>query len=253
LAWIRLDLAEAEILFSDRTGGVSAPPFDTANAGYSRGDDPAHVDENRGRIGAALGGRGADPVDWISLHQVHGATVYAADRNSPGAPRTPSGPTAGRPAPQADASVSADPGAVLSVLTADCGPVALVAPGVVAAVHAGWRGVAAGVLEAAVAELRERTAGPVRAVLGPCIHPECYEFSPADLPCLTERLGPDVVGKTSTGRPALDVPRAIRLALAGAGVTDVTDVDVCTACSPNHFSHRRDGRTGLQTMLVAAK
>jgi YfiH family protein len=163
------------------------------------------------------------------------------------------GPTAGRPAPQADASVSAEPGAVLSVLTADCGPVALVAPGVVAAVHAGWRGVSAGVLEAAVAEVRKRTAGPVRAVLGPCIHPECYEFSPADLQPITERLGPDVVGETSSGRPALDVPRAIRLALAGAGVTDVTDVEVCTACSSNHFSHRRDGRTGLQTMLVATK
>ncbi|MDQ1516211.1 MAG: purine-nucleoside/S-methyl-5-thioadenosine phosphorylase / adenosine deaminase [Actinomycetota bacterium] len=253
MAWIRLDLAEAEILFSDRTGGVSAPPFDTANAGYSRGDDPANVDENRGRIGAALGGRGADPVDWVSLHQLHGARVYAADRFSPATPRTPGGRSAARPAPQADASVSAEAGAVLSVLTADCGPVALVAPGVVAAVHAGWRGVSAGVLEAAVAEVRQRTAGPVRAVLGPCIHPECYEFSPADLQPITERLGPDVVGETSSGLPALDVPRAIRLALAGAGVTDVTDVDVCTACSSDHFSHRRDGRTGLQTMLVAAK
>jgi hypothetical protein len=244
LAWIRLDLPEAEILFSDRTGGVSAPPFDTANAGYARGDDPAKVDENRGRIGAALGGRGSDPVEWISLHQVHGATVYAADVN---------GPTAGRAAPLADASVSAEPAAVLSVLTADCGPVALVAPGAVAAVHAGWRGVAAGVLEAAVAEVRQRTAGPVRAVLGPCIHPECYEFSPTDLDPIVERLGPDVVGRTSAGQPALDVPRAIRLVLAGVGVTDVTDVDVCTACSTDHFSHRRDGRTGLQTMLVAAR
>jgi YfiH family protein len=253
LAWIRLDLPEAEILFSDRTGGVSAPPFDTANAGYARGDDPPNVDENRGRIGAALGGRGSDPAEWISLHQVHGATVYAADLFFPGAPRAPGGPTAGRPAPRADASVSAEPAAVLSVLTADCGPVALVAPGVVAAVHAGWRGVAAGVLEAAVAEVRQRTAGPVRAVVGPCIHPECYEFSPADLEPIVERLGPDVVGRTSAGQRALDVPRAIRLALAGVGVTDVTDVDVCTACSTDHFSHRRDGRTGLQTMLVAAR
>jgi YfiH family protein len=244
LAWIRLDLGEAEILFSDRTGGVSAPPFDTANAGYSRGDDPANVDENRGRIGAAMGGRASDPAKWVSLHQVHGAAVYPADR---------AGPTFGAPAPQADASVSADPGAVLSVLTADCGPVALVAPGVVAAVHAGWRGLVAGVLDAAVAEVRERTPGPVRAVLGPCIHPECYEFSPADLARVAARLGPEVVGETAGGRPALDVPRAIRLALTGAGVTDLTDVDVCTACSPDHFSHRRDGRTGLQTMLLAAR
>ena len=184
MAWIRLDLPEAEILFSDRTGGVSAPPFDTANAGYSRGDDPGNVDENRVRIGAGLGGRVSDPAEWISLHQVHGAVVYPADV---------AGPTTGHPAPYADASVSAEPGAVLSVLTADCGPVALVAPGVVAAVHAGWRGVAAGVLEAAVAEVRRRGSGAVRAVLGPCIHPECYEFSPADLAPIAERLGREVV------------------------------------------------------------
>jgi YfiH family protein len=242
--WIRLELDGAEILFSDRTGGVSAPPFDTANAGYGRGDDPARVDENRVRIGAGLGGRAEDPNRWIALHQVHGAAVYAADED---------GPTAGRPAPQADAAVSAEPGAVLSVLTADCGPVALLAPGVVAAVHAGWRGLAAGVVGAAVAEVRRRSTGPVRAVVGPCIHPECYEFSPADLRPIVERLGPEVAGTTAGGRPALDIPRAIRLALAGAGVSDVTDVDVCTACSPDHFSYRRDGRTGLQAMLVAAR
>jgi YfiH family protein len=244
LAWIRLDLPEAEILFSDRTGGVSAPPFDTANVGYSRGDDPAHVDENRARIGAQLGGRAVDPNEWISLHQVHGTAVYPADSG---------GTTAGRAAPRADAAVSAEPDAVLSVLTADCAPVALVGPGVVAAVHAGWRGIAAGVLEAAVAEVRHRSPGPVRAVLGPCIHPECYEFSPADLAPIAGRLGPEVISTTTTGRPALDVPRAVRLALAGVGVTDVSDVEVCTACSPDHFSHRRDGRTGLQTMLVAAR
>jgi copper oxidase (laccase) domain-containing protein len=92
----------------------------------------------------------------------------------------------------------------------------------------------------------------VQAVLGPCIHPECYEFSAADLGPIAERLGPGVVGKTMAGGLALDVPAAVRLALARAGVADVTDVDICTACSADHFSHRRDGRTGLQTMLVAA-
>jgi polyphenol oxidase len=257
LAWIRLDLPGAEILFSDRTGGVSAPPFDTANAGYARGDDPANVDENRGRIAAALGGPGSDPADWISLHQVHGARVYPADRFPSGTPRIPGGPTAGKPAPQADAAVSTGANAVLSVLTADCGPVALVAPGVVGAVHAGWRGILAGVIEGAVAEVRQRTTGPVRAVLGPCIHPECYEFSATDLDPIAARLGPEVAGTTADGQPAFDLPRAVQLALTGAGVTDITDVGVCTACSADHFSHRRDGRrhgtTGLQTMLVAAR
>jgi polyphenol oxidase len=244
LGWIRLDLPGAEILFSDRTGGVSAPPFDTANAGYARGDDPANVDENRGRIGAALGGPGSDPAEWISLHQVHGARVYPADT---------AGKTFGRPAPEADAAVSAESDAVLSVLTADCAPVALLAPGAVGAVHAGWRGVLAGVLEAAVAEIRRRSDGPITAVIGPCIHPECYEFSTADLEPIAARLGPEVAGETASGQLALDLPVAVALALTEAGVTDITDIGVCTACSPDHFSHRRDGVTGLQTMLVAAR
>ncbi|MGH8975367.1 MAG: polyphenol oxidase family protein, partial [Acidimicrobiia bacterium] len=159
--WARVSLSGAEILFSDRTGGVSAPPFDTANAGYSRGDDPAAVAENRRRIGAGLGGRAADPEAWTCLHQVHGAQVHV--------PGTPSalakvrsqrtsvnaqGAT-GSALPAADASVSADPDAVLAILTADCAPVALVGPGVVGAVHAGWRGLAAGVVEAAVERVTE--------------------------------------------------------------------------------------------------
>lgn len=248
MAWIRLEIDGAEILFSDRTGGVSAPPFDTANAGYSRGDDPANVDENRGRIGAAFGGPNSDPAKWICLHQVHGARVYLPDV---------AGPTAGRPAPEADAAVSTGSDAILSVLTADCAPVALVAPGVVGAVHAGWRGVLAGVLEAAVAEVRRRSDGPITAVIGPCIHPECYEFSADDLEPIAARLGTEVAGETAGGKLALDLPVAVALALSEVGVDDITDIGVCTACSPDHFSHRRDGRvhgvTGLQTMLVAAR
>jgi copper oxidase (laccase) domain-containing protein len=135
--------------------------------------------------------------------------------------------------------------------------VALVAPGAVGAVHAGWRGLTAGVLEAAVTEMRRRSKGPIRAVLGPCIHPECYEFSPADLEPIATRLGPEVEGRTAGGALALDLPVAVALALSNAGVDDIDDVNICTACSPDHFSHRRDSRlhgtTGLQTMLVASR
>jgi hypothetical protein len=235
-----VSLSGAEILFSDRTGGVSAPPFDTANAGYARGDDPAAVAENRRRIGAGLGGRAADPEAWTCLHQVHGAAVFAA------------GSQLGEGLPSADASVSADPDAVLTILAADCAPVALVAPGVVGAVHAGWRGLAAGVVEAAVERVTEMAGEAPAAVVGPCIHPCCYEFSPGDLELVSRRLGPAVEGRTAAGALALDVPLAVRVALSRAGVTDVTEVGVCTSCSPRHFSHRRDGRTGLQAMLVAA-
>ena len=128
---------------------------------------------------------------------------------------------------------------------------ALVAPGASAAVHAGWRGVAGGVLEGAAARIRERARGPVRAVIGPCVRPCCYEFSPADFEPIAARLGSEVVGRTSAGEPALDLPRAITIALWTAGVSDVTDLGICTACSTDHFSHRRDGHTGLQAMLLA--
>lgn len=217
---------------------MSTGAYATANAGYDRGDDPEAVAENRRRIGAALGGRAADPAAWRSLHQVHGAQVIVAGRDpSPGLP-------------QADAAVSAAPGAVLSVLTADCGPVALVSPGGAGVVHAGWRGVGAGVVEAAVARLGEIAAGPVRAVIGPCIRPCCYEFGADDLEGLRRRLGPEVEGRTRNGSLALDLPRAIALALERAGVEEVTDLGICTACSAECFSHRRDGRGGLQALLV---
>lgn len=238
MSWIQLTLGRARVLWSDRTGGVSTPPFDTANAGFGRGDDPERVAENRRRIGAALGGPAADPSAWTCLHQVHGPRVVVAGHDGPGA--TPPG----------DASVTTSPSDVLAILTADCGPVALVAPGAVAAVHAGWRGLAAGVLEAAAARVEALGGGPVRAVLGPCIRPCCYEFSPGDLEPLVARLGPRVAARTSAGRPALDLPRAVTAALGRAGVRDVEDLGICTACSPDHFSYRRDGRTGLQAMLV---
>ncbi|MDQ3944651.1 MAG: polyphenol oxidase family protein, partial [Actinomycetota bacterium] len=235
-----MSLPGAEILFSDRTGGVSAPPFDSANAGYGRGDDPAAVAENRRRIGAGLGGRATDPEAWTCLHQVHGADVFVT------------GPPGHSRLPIADASVSTEPEAVLAILTADCAPVALVGPGVVGAVHAGWRGLAAGVIEAAVIRVSELAGEPPSAVVGPCIHPCCYEFSPGDLKLVAQRLGDGVESRTAGGELSLDVPATVRIALSRAGVAEITEIDVCTSCSPRHFSHRRDGRTGLQAMLVAA-
>jgi hypothetical protein len=179
---------------------------------------------------------------WTCLHQVHGAEVFV----------TPPAPPEPARLPPADASVSTEPDAVLAILTADCAPVALVGPGVVGAVHAGWRGLAAGVVEAAVAWVAERAGEAPSAVVGPCIHPCCYEFSPGDLELVAQRLGHGVESRTGAGSLALDVPAAVRIALSRAGVVDITDVGVCTSCSPRHFSHRRDGRTGLQAMLVAA-
>ncbi len=152
--------------------------------------------------------------------------------------------------PEADAAVTGRAGLALVVLTADCAPVALVAPDAVGVVHAGWPGLEQGVLAAAVEALRARSSGPVRAVLGPCVHRGRYEFGADLLERLVAKLGPEVAGRTDAGTPALDIPAAVRISLARAGVDDFDDVGVCTATSPDHFSHRRDGVTGRQAVVV---
>lgn len=166
-------------------------------------------------------------LPWRTVHQVHGAAVSVVVGDA-GGHREPG-----------DAIVTADRGVAVAVFTADCAPVVLETPDAVAAVHAGWRGLVAGVIPAAVEALRRLDPdGPVTATLGPCIHAECYEFSPDDLDAVAAVLGAGVRARTAAGAPALDVPAAVRAALTGAGVTDVRDVDVCTSCSAGHWSHR---------------
>ncbi len=192
--------------------------------------------ENRDRAARALG---LDAPDrWWWLHQVHGATVLDADREPP--PVMPDG----------DAAVTTTPGRALTVLTADCAPLALVTDDALAVVHAGWVGLLAGVIEAGVARVRAAGPGPVRAALGPCIHAGHYAFGAADLARVVAAYGPAVEGRTADGQPALDLPAGVRAALERAGVTELHDVDVCTAGSPDHFSYRRDGETGRQALVA---
>jgi YfiH family protein len=194
------------------------------------------VTENRHRLADALGL--PPPEAWWWPVQVHGAAVLRADGSPPST------------GPEADALVTTEPGRPVVVLTADCAPIAIASDDAVGVVHAGWRGLVAGVVDAAVRHLRELGRGPVRAVIGPCIHAARYEFGRSDLDELVARLGPHVQGKTADGKPAFDLPAAVHGALAAAGVSHVDDVDVCTAASPDHFSHRRDGETGRQAIVV---
>jgi YfiH family protein len=216
---------------------VSVAPYDTANLGDHVGDDPASVAENRQRAARRASVAPGDPAAWVWLRQVHGDSVVTVER-------PPSSP------PEADAAVTTERGLPLVVLTADCAPIALVAPGAVGVVHAGWPGLEAGVIEAAVDALRAVADGPVQAVLGPCVHPANYEFGPDLLARLVARFGPEVAARTHAGTPALDIPTAVKLALRRAGVDQVVDVDICTVASPDHFSHRRDGVTGRQAAVV---
>ena len=168
-------------------------------------------------------------LPWTWLRQVHGVGVVRVEHP---------GDHAGA---RADAAVTAAEGCALAVLTADCAPVALASPeGVIGVAHAGWRGVLAGVLEATVAEMRALGATDVQALVGPCIRPACYEFGEAELDDVASRLGDGVRATTTSGRRALDLPAAVRVALARAGLRDddVDDVGTCTACSPEHFSWR---------------
>jgi copper oxidase (laccase) domain-containing protein len=150
----------------------------------------------------------------------------------------------------ADAAVTAVRGLPLVVQTADCAPVALASDDALGVVHAGWPGLLAGVIEAAVARMRAIGHGVIRAALGPCVHADDYEFGRADLDRMVAALGPSVEARTRHGAPALDLPEAVRCALARAGVDDLTDVGVCTFASPDHFSYRRDGVTGRQALVA---
>ncbi len=197
-------------------------------------------------------------VHWI--RQVHGSGVVlvppaglpglsagsgSGSTTDPGLPVMPVFAGTG------DALVTAAPSASLAVLTADCAPVALGSPeGVFAAVHAGWRGLVAGVIARAVAGMRALGATEVVGALGPCIHAGCYEFGEDDLARTAASLGPDCRSHTVDGRPALDLPAAVSSALASCGVAEVQGIDRCTACAAGYFSHRRRADVGRQALLV---
>jgi len=190
-----------------------------------------------------VAGRRAAVVDlpWTWLRQVHGDRVVRVDE--------PGGCAGAR----ADAAITTRQGCVLAVLSADCAPVALASPeGIIGVAHAGWRGVLAGVLGATVGEMRSLGASSIEAVVGPCIHPGCYDFGATDLDEVAAAFGDGVRATTSAGLPALDLPAAVRIALAEAGVSgdDIRDVGVCTACSPDHFSWRAGGDQERQAMAV---
>ena len=176
---------------------------------------------------------------WYWLRQVHGSVVRVVGGEPP------------QPAEIGDALVSADPSACLAILTADCASIALGSPeGIYAAVHAGWRGLGAGVIEAATTAMRALGASTVVGSLGPCIHAECYGFSEPELRSVVDRYGDDVRSVTGDGGLALDVPASVRAAFAGAGIISGPGVDACTACDERYFSHRARGDTGRQALIV---
>lgn len=230
-------------LMSTRQGGVSAEPFDRLNLGRSVGDAPEAVAENRRRFEAAIG---ATPV-WLS--QVHGTRVLRLPASE--------GPH------EADASVSTEPGVVCTVMVADCLPVLFAAPDAraVGAAHAGWRGLAGGVLEATVAALCDAAGcrpGDLSAWLGPCIGPRQFEvgadvlaaFGPAAAARFVPR-GPSHVGADGSPRWLADLPSLARDRLQALGVVQVSGGAWCTVEERSRFfSFRRDRITGRMAAAV---
>ena len=193
-------------------------------------DDPA---------GALLQRREAlRPGPWTWLRQVHGERVVLVDGPGDGV------------GSEADASVTVRSDTVLSIQVADCAPVVLAAPGGLAVVHAGWRGLREGVIERASECLAKAAPGPQAAVVGPCIRACCYEFGSADLDALCARFGDGVRALTSRGRPAFDVPAAVRIVLERCGVSSIEFDGVCTGCDDRHWSHRVDGSDRRQTLVA---
>jgi YfiH family protein len=239
--------------FTSRAGGRSEPPFDTLNLGLRCGDELRTVLANRRRVLTVLGLAGR-PL--AAVRQVHGARVLVA-----GSTQLGDGPPEALPAlGDADGLVTSEPGTsdqspALLVLTADCVPILLADPAarVVAAVHAGWRGLAAGVVEAGVAALAEQGGDPAAtvALVGPCIGPVGYEVGPDVRDQVAGRY-PAAAAETPLGRPALDLAAAASAALAGAGVGDVRVAGERTDERPERwFSYRREPTTGRQAGIIA--
>ncbi len=258
-----VDLPGSRAVFSTRRGGCSRGPYESLNLGWLTDDDPNAVARNRAALAAMVG---APPMRFV--RQVHGAEVVrvgtgrmaadavtaASGASVPGASVPGAAGAAGPataivgegnppPRPRADGQATATRGIALAALTADCLPIAIAGDGAVAMVHAGWRGLAAGVVEAGVRAVRDLGAsGELRAAIGPGAGPCCYEAGAevheafADIP--------------QAHRGAIvDLKLIARARLRDAGVGETHDIGICTICSDPAllFSHRRDGGvTGRQ-------
>jgi len=227
------------VAFSGRLGGVSAGPFTSLNLGALTDDRADNVCENRRRLVDGVGGDGETAtMAW----QVHGAEVReVTDRPATGRFLQPGA----EPFPRSDGLVTGCRGRTMTLLTADCLPVAIAAGGGerVALLHAGWRGLVAGVAEAGVAAVAGEDS---RAAVGPGAGPCCYEVREDVAAPLRMRFGDDVV---RDGRA--DLWLCAERALRSAGVEHVDVAGECTICNPQrYFSHRRDhGVTGRQGVV----
>jgi YfiH family protein len=228
---IRWEAEGYEVAFTTRVGGVSEGPYASLNLGRKSGDVPERADENRRIACEAIG---ADLEKLALNYQVHSSRVLRAAPAMRGE--------------HADGLWTDEPGLPILAMSADCLPIVLARTGMekpaVAVLHAGWKGLLAGIVESGATALGGDT---LTAAIGPGIGPCCYEVGEEVATPFRERFGDDVVRESR-----LDLWTSAERALRAAGIERVTRIDRCTACEPEtFFSHRRDaGRTGRQGVIA---
>jgi YfiH family protein len=234
--WPAPSVVQARV--TTRSGGVSAAPFDSFNLGTHVGDQPEAVAANRALLRQHL------PAEPLWLEQVHGIAVETADAGG-----------GEKGVVCADASVARTPGVVCTVMTADCLPVLFcdAAGTVVAAAHAGWRGLVAGVLEATLTRMAV-APDQVMAWLGPAIGPTAFEVGDevrAAFVAVDPAATAAFVAREAPGKWLADLFTLARLRLARAGVRRVYGGGLCTFNDADRFfSYRRDGKTGRFASLI---
>ena len=234
--WLEAGLPGATAVFSTRVGGQSQPPYESLNLGLLTGDQLANVRANRVRLLSALG-RDLDSV--LVGYQAHETVVL---RREVAPHPNPFSRTMSTP-PRSDGQATSNPDLTPLVQVADCLPVMLAGDDGVAAVHCGWRGMAAGIVDRGVGEVRARAAA-----IGPGIGPCCYEVGD-DVLAEFEGLGGGIADGSR-----LDLVAVARKLLGRAGVEQIEASGLCTSCEAELFySHRRDGnRAGRQAGAVWA-
>ena len=215
--------------FTNRTGGVSTGAFASLNLGSHVGDNPEHVARNREILGEKIG-----PVQF--MNQVHGDRIAIIEQ-------------ATNEDPTADALVTGIPGIALAVMVADCIPLLLKSPHVVAAVHVGRKGLVNDVTRKTLELMREMGANQITAIIGPAICGTCYEVS-EEIHSEVTAVHPFADSRTTSGTFALDLPAALRSVLSDEGVGIVNKFQ-CTVETVDLFSYRRDGLTGRQAGVIA--
>ncbi|HEY2160386.1 MAG TPA: polyphenol oxidase family protein [Solirubrobacteraceae bacterium] len=229
-ARLTVELPGARAAFTTRHGGVSEGPYRSLNLGRLTDDQPDAVRQNRSLLEARLG------MPLAMIRQVHGARVK----------RLTGPPDPAEPLEELDGQATSACDVAPIVLVADCLPIAVAGEGAAAILHAGWRGLAGGIIDEGVRAVRELGAEePLAAAIGPGAGACCYEVG-EEVHARFESYGP-----TARDGRYLDLKAVARIQLERAGVGSVRDLGLCTICDEDFFSHRRDhGITGRQAGVV---